>query len=102
VQWTVASLADEVAISRSAFSARFTTMVGKPPLEYLTEWRMYRACVLLATSQVGLKEIAAQVGYDSAAGFSKAFTRWARTSPRAYRNSMRAASKYSRVPPIVS
>jgi len=92
VQWTVASLAEEVAMSRSAFSARFAAIVGKPPLEYLTEWRMHRACVLLVTSDVGLKEIAARVGYNSAASFSKAFTRWAGTAPKVYRDHRRTAS----------
>jgi AraC-like DNA-binding protein len=102
VPWTVASLADEVAMSRSAFSARFVAMLGRPPLEYLTAWRMQRACVLLTTGEAGLKEIATQVGYDSAAAFSKAFTRWAGTSPTVYRDRMRIGSTYSRVPPILA
>ncbi len=101
VSWTVASLAEEVAMSRSAFAARFGALLGKPPLEYLTEWRMHRACVLLTTGHAGLKEIAVQVGYDSAAGFSKAFTKWAGTSPKTYRGQMRAASHHHPLPPIL-
>ncbi|MFY2558806.1 cupin domain-containing protein, partial [Corallococcus terminator] len=41
--WTVASLAARVAMSRSAFSARFTRQVGEPPMHYLARWRMYVA-----------------------------------------------------------
>jgi AraC-like DNA-binding protein len=45
--WTVARLADEVGLSRSAFAARFAELVGEPPLGYLTRLRMQRASVLL-------------------------------------------------------
>jgi AraC-like DNA-binding protein len=38
--WTVASLARELAMSRSAFAARFTELVGEPAMQYLTRWRM--------------------------------------------------------------
>jgi AraC-like DNA-binding protein len=84
--WTAASLADRVAMSRSAFCAHFTQLVGKPPLEYLTEWRMQKACFLLRTTRAELKEVAMRVGYESAAAFSKAFTRWAGSAPGAYRH----------------
>jgi AraC-like DNA-binding protein len=84
--WTVASLAERVAMSRSVFSARFTKMVGKPPLQYLTECRMEKACRLLRQNCAGLKEIALQVGYDSAASFSKAYRRRVGITPGTYRN----------------
>jgi AraC-like DNA-binding protein len=74
--WTVAALAKQAAMARSTFSARFAEMVGTPPLEYLTQWRMQKAAYLLRATRARLKEVAAQVGYDSAAAFSKAFTRW--------------------------
>ncbi len=100
--WTVASLAKQVAVSRSTFSARFRKLVGKPPVEYLTEWRMQKAGSLLRTTRAGVKEVAAQVGYDSAAAFSKAFTHWAGTAPGAYRRASydAAASHPARMPPI--
>src|SRR5205823_4612979 len=41
--WKVEELADTVALSRSAFSARFTQLVGEPPITYLTHWRMQMA-----------------------------------------------------------
>lgn len=83
--WTVAGLADQIAMSRTAFSARFKALVGDPPLHYLTEWRMRKACFLLRTTRAELKEVAARVGYESAAGFSKAFVRWMHTSPGSFR-----------------
>lgn len=100
--WTVALLAERVAMSRSAFAARFTELVGKPPMEYLTECRMQKACWLLKTGQAGLKEVATEVGYESAAAFSKAFSRWSGAAPGAYRQTVREGAGHSRcrMPPI--
>jgi len=73
--WTVESLASRVAMSRSAFAERFSTLVGVPPLTYLTRLRMHHACHLLATTHLHVKEIAAQVGYDTEGAFHKTFKR---------------------------
>ncbi len=96
--WTVASLAEHAAMSRSAFSAHFTAIVGKPPMEYLAEWRMAKAGRLLRTTRAELKEIAAQVGYDSAAAFSKAFSRWSGRAPGAYRHDHATSSRNENSP----
>jgi AraC-like DNA-binding protein len=100
--WTVGSLARQVAMARSTFSARFVELVGRPPLEYLTDWRMQKACCLLRTAQSELKEVAARVGYESAAAFSKAFTRWAGMAPGAYRRAGSSAEPvaFSGMPPL--
>lgn len=83
--WTVAVLAEQIPMSRSAFSARFAELVGQPPMQYLTTWRMVKATELLRESQLGLKEVAARVGYESEVSFSKAFKRWAGVAPSFYR-----------------
>jgi AraC-like DNA-binding protein len=83
--WTVAALAERVAMSRSTFAARFLEVVGQPPLEYLTQWRIHKACRLLRTTRAELKEVAAQVGYESTSAFSKAFAHWVGAAPGAYR-----------------
>ncbi|MDB5297735.1 MAG: AraC family transcriptional regulator, partial [Phycisphaerales bacterium] len=85
--WTVARLADRVAMSRSAFAERFAGAVGEPPLRYLTTFRMRRAAELLRTSAAGVREIAARVGYESEAAFGHAFKRCHGVSPGAYRRS---------------
>ena len=56
--WTNASLAGTVGMSRSRFAARFTSLVGEPPLSYLTRWRLETAARLLEQSELGLGEIA--------------------------------------------
>jgi AraC family transcriptional regulator, alkane utilization regulator len=85
--WTVSDLADEVAMSRSSFAARFTERVGMPPLQYLTEIRMNRACEMLADPACSIKQIAQDVGYDSVAAFSNAFKRDRGISPNHWRQS---------------
>ncbi len=83
--WTVAALAEKACMSRSAFAARFTALVGQPPLSYLFLCRMNKACHLLRDPLKGIKEIAPRVGYTSEAAFSNAFKRWAGTAPKSYR-----------------
>lgn len=83
--WSVARLAADAAMSRSAFSARFTELVGEPAMRYVTRWRMYRALALLETSDATVAAVAREVGYDSEAAFSRAFKRTVGVSPRAAR-----------------
>ncbi|MBZ4397327.1 AraC family transcriptional regulator [Myxococcus sp. MISCRS1] len=83
--WTVASLASSVAMSRSAFSARFTQRVGEPPMHYLARWRMYVAHSALKDERPGLGELATRMGYQSEAAFSRAFKRFMGVSPGAVR-----------------
>ncbi len=87
--WTVQELAQRVAMSRSAFAARFTRLVGEPPLHYVTRWRMQKAASLLRDGQASIAQVAEAVGYDSEAAFSKAFKRALGTAPGAYRRSGR-------------
>lgn len=88
--WTVETLAHKVAMSRSTFAARFADIVGEPPLHYLTRWRMQKARSLLREGRVPMSEVAARVGYDSEAAFSKAFKREVGEAPGAYRRASRA------------
>lgn len=61
--WTVASLASQVGMSRSTFAAKFTELLGEPPLRYLARWRAHKAAWYLRTSDEKLSEIARRVGY---------------------------------------
>ncbi len=83
--WTVAALADTAAMSRSAFAARFTELVGEPAMHYVTRWRMNVAFDLLRGSESTIADVAAKVGYDSEAAFRRAFKRVTGTTPRAAR-----------------
>jgi AraC-like DNA-binding protein len=83
--WTNASMAEAVGMSRSRFAARFTALVGEPPLAYVSRWRLETAAGLLQDGALSLAEVAARVGYESEAAFSKAFRRRFGTPPGAYR-----------------
>src|SRR6266542_3566135 len=83
--WTIAKLAAEVGMSRSPFTTRFTSLVGEPPLAYLTKWRMTLAAGYLRDNQISIREIAERVGYESQASFTNAFKRSFSLSPREYK-----------------
>jgi AraC family transcriptional regulator, alkane utilization regulator len=87
-QWTVERLATLSGMSRSAFANRFTELVGEPPLRYLSRWRMHKAVEMLRGGKQTTAEIAALVGYESEAAFSKAFKKWNGQGPGAYRRSL--------------
>lgn len=72
--WTVATLAEAAAMSRSAFAQRFTALMGMPALSWLTQWRMSLAQAWLAEG-LAMAEVAARTGYQSEAAFSRAFKR---------------------------
>ena len=83
--WTLGSLADSVALSRSAFAARFTERVGMPAMQYLTQWRMQLAQGWLQAPGAVLADVAERAGYRSEAAFSRAFKRHVGLSPGAAR-----------------
>ena len=87
--WKVSSLASNVGMSRSSFSARFHELVGEPPLKYLAKWRALKAAWLLRTSDATLSEVASRVGYESEIALSRVFKRFMGHTPGAYRRQKR-------------
>jgi AraC-like DNA-binding protein len=85
--WTVAGLAGEVAMSRSAFAARFTELVGEPAMAYVARWRMHLALNALRDEGATVGELADRLGYRSEAAFSRAFKRIIGVAPGAARYS---------------
>ncbi len=83
--WSAEALAADVGMSRSGFAERFTSLVGQPPMQYLTDWRMHLAAQQLRESRDGIAKIGFAVGYESEAAFSKAFKRQFGESPAAWR-----------------
>jgi AraC-like DNA-binding protein len=89
--WTVESLARTAGMSRSAFAARFKSIVGQTPLDYLTQWRMYCAARLLQNSSLALAEVSRRVGYESVAAFNRVFRRETAVTPGAFRKAVEPA-----------
>jgi AraC-like DNA-binding protein len=84
--WRVEELAAQAGMSRSAFFARFSELVGEPPLKYLATWRMRKAQQMIHDGRATVKEVGTRVGYASEAAFSRAFKRWAGVPPNMYRS----------------
>jgi AraC-like DNA-binding protein len=83
-RWSVEDLAIRAGMSRSSFAVRFKELVGEPPLEYLTKWRMYKAGALVREGNYGLADIASRVGYESVGAFIRAFKRAFDQTPREF------------------
>ncbi len=77
-------------MSRSPFATKFTSLVGEPPLTYLTKWRMNLATGYLKNDQISIREVAERVGYESQASFTNAFKRSFEVSPREYKEKNKA------------
>ena len=86
VSWTLQKLADSVGASRSALAEHFSRIVGVPPMQYLTRWRMQVAAHRLRDTQLKVSSVAHEVGYDSDEAFSRAFKRVVGVSPRDWRS----------------
>jgi len=83
--WTVETLGHEVGLSRSALADRFTQVIGLPPMQYLTQWRMQVAAQELINSNRSIARIAQGIGYETEASFSRAFKRLMSMPPATWR-----------------
>jgi AraC-like DNA-binding protein len=86
-EWTLETLASHIGMSRSAFAARFTELVGEPAMHYLARWKMNLALSWLREDDTPIIELANRLGYESEAAFSRAFKRFIGLPPGAARNS---------------
>jgi AraC-like DNA-binding protein len=83
--WTIDDLSSQVGLSRSALHERFVSLVGQPPVQYLTNWRMQLASRKLLEGRSSVAAVAVDVGYDSEAAFARAFKRLVGMPPAAWR-----------------
>lgn len=79
-------------MSRSAFAARFTELVGEPAMRYVARWRMHVAVDRLRQEGVSVGELAGWLGYRSEAAFSRAFKRFIGSPPGVVRRILRKAA----------
>jgi len=91
--WTLAELAVDVGVSRSALVERFTRYLSAPPMAYLTGWRLRLAAQALTSTPKGVADIAADVGYESEAAFNRAFRRAFGTPPARYRRQSKSPER---------
>jgi AraC family transcriptional regulator, alkane utilization regulator len=84
-RWTAEDLAREAGSSRTVLAERFNLLVGRPPIDYVTSWRIQLAADRLRNTQDSIGNIAADVGYESEAAFSRAFKRLTGSTPGRWR-----------------
>lgn len=82
--WSVEALAREVGMSRSRFAERFSQLLQVSPMAYLAEWRLQKSLTLLEDWRASIQQVSNQVGYQSAAAFTRAFSRRFGESPSQY------------------
>jgi len=84
--WTIDQVASQIGTSRTVLSDRFKALLGRPPIEYLANWRIQLAAERLRLGHESVPSIAASVGYESVAAFSRAFKRVTGTTPGRWRD----------------
>ncbi len=87
--WTLETMAEQAAMSRSSFAERFNRLAGLTPVKYLTLWRMAEARRLLTTTDLSTAQIAERSGYETEAAFRKAFKKTQGDTPGAVRSAAR-------------
>jgi AraC-like DNA-binding protein len=87
--WTISELSRETGLSRSALADRFVDLIGMAPIQYLAHWRMQVAAQELRSTSATLAQIAAIVGYESEASFSRAFKKSFGRAPASWRRAAR-------------
>jgi AraC-like DNA-binding protein len=82
---TVVSLAKSACLSRSAFMARFTEVVGSPPMNVLRDLRMRQAANQLRANDYSINQIVHNAGYESRSSFVRAFRKAYDRDPSEFR-----------------
>jgi len=91
--WTIANLAQQVGVSRSALAEKFRHYLGEPPMTYLSRWRLQLSARMLTSTSYSVARIAGEVGYESEPAFNRAFKREYGAPPARFRTHTRLAQK---------
>jgi AraC-like DNA-binding protein len=91
--WTIASLANEVGMSRSVLAERFRHYLSDTPMGYLTRWRLQLAAQELTSTSKSVAEVASEVGYESEPSFNRAFKREFGVPPARFRTQTRSLQR---------
>jgi len=103
--WTIASLAQQVGVSRSVLAERFRQYLGEPPMTYLSRWRLQLGARRLTSTSYSVARISGEVGYESEPAFNRAFKREFGVPPARFRMRSKSAQRVvrtSKVQPVMN
>jgi len=95
--WTIASLAQQVGVSRSVLVERFRQYLGEPPITYLSRWRLQLGARMLTSTSFSVARISGDVGYESEPAFNRAFKREFGAPPARFRMRARLEQRAVRI-----
>jgi AraC-like DNA-binding protein len=81
---TISDIVNAVQLERSYLFRLFKEATGMSLLNYLTDYRIQRACELLRASDLSIKSIAYSVGYKDQLYFSRVFKKATSHTPSEY------------------
>jgi len=81
------TLAATCSLSHYHFARVFKQVTGETPVNYLNQFRIYKAAALLANSRLPISDVAYMVGFVDEGYFSKCFRTHFGISPKQYRES---------------
>jgi AraC family transcriptional activator of mtrCDE len=82
------TLADLCHLSGTHFRRMFNSIMGTSPLDYLNNFRIYKACILLRSTETTILSISEQVGFRSVSSFNRYFSKIMGMSPRDWKTQM--------------
>ena len=85
LQLTVEDMAFKNSLSPSHFSSLFRKATGMAPVDYFIHLKLQKACLLLYSSDIKIKEVALEIGYKDPYYFSRLFKKYMKVSPDQYR-----------------
>ena len=91
--WTIASLAQQVGVSRSVLAERFRHYLGDPPMTYLSRWRLQLGARMLTSTSYSVARVSGEVGYESEQAFNRAFKREFGSPPARFRIRAKTAKR---------
>ncbi len=86
---SIQDIADHTNLNRSYFTSLFKETINISPQQFLTKYRVNKACDLLKLhAELSIADIARSVGYQDQFSFSKVFKKEKGIPPREFRNSL--------------
>lgn len=91
----ISDIADNIGISRAYLNSSFQKELGMSAQTFLIDYKMHKAASLLVSTNLSVKEIANNVGYEDQLVFSKAFKKKFGMSPKNYKTHKEMMDKFN-------